>query len=83
MKKQFCILLFAATLSYSCSVNKQVIDNKSQIETYQQPYKVFGIGYWLPGYSILTLTDASHAYFTVKAARNDSLKIGDIYHPQQ
>jgi hypothetical protein len=71
----FCLFFFG------CSTTKTVVTEKSVINQHPQPIKVFGIGYWTPGYTILTLVDADKTYFTIKAKRNDLLKVGDVYRP--
>lgn len=81
--KKLLRLLFAASLcSFGCSSTKPVIDNSAQFSGHPKPYKVFSIGYWQPGYTIITLTDAQNIYFTIKAPKNDTLKVGDIYTAQ-
>jgi len=82
MKKVLFMLASIAMLFASCAVNKPIANNVNEFNTHQQPFKIFSIGNWRPGYSILTLTDASHQYFTVKVPDNPSLKIGDTYNPQ-
>ncbi|GAB3904435.1 hypothetical protein [Mucilaginibacter boryungensis] len=82
MKKVLLMLTAITMLFESCAVNKPITDDAAILNIHQQPYIVFGIGNWRPGYSILTLTDASHQYFTLKTVDNPSLKIGDVYQPQ-
>jgi hypothetical protein len=60
---------------------RPAIDNSIALKDHQKPYKIFSIGYWKPGYSIITLRDARQEYFTIKTPKNDSLKVGDIYYP--
>lgn len=79
MKKLLRVIIAASLCSFGCSATKPVIDNSAQFNTHPKPYKVFSIGYWQPGYSVLTLTDAQNAYFTIKILKNDSLKIGGVY----
>ena len=82
MKKVLPGLLAITMLFWGCAVNKPIVTDMNELREHQQPFKVFGIGNWRPGYSILTLTDAGHQYFTVKAPDDPNLKIGDIYQPK-
>ena len=83
MKKVILVLGFMSLVClFGCSASKPGINNDKILSSYQPPYKVFGIGYWKPGYSVLTLTDASHQYFVIKTVNIDSLKIGNEYRPQ-
>lgn len=70
----FVLLLFS-----SCSASKLVIDNTMILQSHPKPIKIFSIGYWNKDNMILTLTDAQNNYFTIKAMRNDNLKVGNIY----
>lgn len=65
-----------------CTTSRPVIDNSAVLKDHQAPYKVFSIGYWDRGYNILTLTDADHQYLVIKTRQNLSLKVGDIYQPE-
>ena len=83
MKKVIFALISMLHLFFiSCTASKPIINNDQIFSSYQPPYKVFGIGYWKPGYSVLTLTDASHRYFVIKTVNVDSLKIGNEYRPR-
>ena len=73
------LLLFLCFLPFGCSTQKSVVTDSSVIQAHSKPVKIFGIGYWRPGYMILTLLDAKNEYFTITAKRDDSLKINDIY----
>ncbi len=79
MKRVLPGLLIASACFLNCTVSKPVIDNSEQFSNHLQPYRIFSIGYWQHGYSVITLIDARHDYFTIKTIRNDSLKIGDNY----
>lgn len=79
MKRVLPVLLVASTCLFSCAVNKPVIDNSVQFNDHLRPYRIYSIGNWQPGYSVITLIDAKNDYFTIKAIKNDSLKIGDSY----
>lgn len=81
MKKVFTLSVMLIPFLFSCSANRSVVDNDQILKKHQAPYTVFGIGYWRPGYSILTLTDASHDYFIIKTLSVDSLKVGSEYRP--
>jgi hypothetical protein len=81
MKKVLLLLPVIAMLFWGCGINKPIVTNNTELNNYKQPFKVFGIGNWRPGYSILTLTDASQQYFTIKTPETTSLKIGDVYQP--
>lgn len=82
MKKILPGLLAIAMLFFGCAVNKPIANDADELKAHPQPFKIFGIGNWSPGYSILTLTDSSHQYFTIKAPDDPNLKLGDIYRPQ-
>ncbi len=73
------LLLFLCFLPFGCSTQKSIATDPSVIQAHSQPVKIFGIGYWRPGYMILTLLDAKKEYFTIIIKRNDSLKKNDIY----
>lgn len=79
MKRVLPVLLVASTCFFGCATSKPAIDNSEQFSNHLQPYRIFSIGYWQHGYSVITLIDARHDYFIIKAIRNDSLKIGDNY----
>ncbi|SDF81671.1 hypothetical protein SAMN05216464_13510 [Mucilaginibacter pineti] len=74
-KTGLILLLFLC----SCSVSKPVIDNSLIIARHPKPIKVFGIGNWKPGYSVLTLIDADNQYFVITTKQIDTLKKGAIY----
>ncbi|MES2277715.1 MAG: hypothetical protein V4592_16940 [Bacteroidota bacterium] len=82
MKKVLLVLLVLPVVLFGCVATKTVTDNSAQLKEHTRPYKVFSIGIWQPGYSIITLTDANHEYFIIKTVSNESLKIGDTYQPQ-
>ncbi|PTQ98108.1 hypothetical protein C8P68_103268 [Mucilaginibacter yixingensis] len=75
--KKYLLLL---PLLCGCAESRQVFNNSSALQSHQQPLKVFSIGYWNHSSRVLTLTDAAGVYFTIRDAKNDSLKIGDVYH---
>lgn len=81
MKKVFLLFVIFIPFFFSCSTNKAIVDNDQILKNHPAPYTVFGIGYWKPGYSVLTLTDAGHDYFVIKTLSIDSLKIGNEYRP--
>lgn len=83
MKKVSPLLFIAPVLLFSCTASKPVvIDNASLFKAHQPPYKIFSIGNWQKGYSIVTLTDATHDYFTIKTVQNNTMKIGETYDPK-
>jgi hypothetical protein len=63
----------------SCTASRPVIDNSQIIAKHPKPIKVFGVGNWKPGYSVLTLTDANSTYFVIIARVNDTLRKGVTY----
>ncbi len=65
----------------SCASQKPLIDNTALLKAHPQPYKIFGIGDWGPGYCIVTLYDADNQYFSITVPKKEALKIGDIYVP--
>jgi len=75
--KKFLLLL---PLVWSCTASRQVVNNTAALQGHQQPLKVFSIGYWNNRSRVLTLTDATGDYFTIRDVKNDSLKVGDVYH---
>ncbi|PAW95180.1 hypothetical protein CKK33_17410 [Mucilaginibacter sp. MD40] len=74
-RSRILLLLFL----FSCTASKPVIDNLQIIAKHPKPIKVFGIGNWKPGYSVLTLIDANNQYFVITTKQNDTLKRGAIY----
>lgn len=81
-KALFVLVLMLHIFLFSCSTTKPAIDNTLVLKDYQSPYKVFSVGYWRPGYSIITLTDASQNYFVIRTLNVDSLKVGAEYNPR-
>lgn len=81
MKKVYLLPVILILFLFSCSANKFVVDNDQILKDHKAPYTVFGVGLWKPGYSVLTLTDATHGYFTIKTLNIDSIKIGSEYRP--
>jgi hypothetical protein len=82
--KKTLLVLSAIALNIAvvgCSTSRPVIINSEILKSHQAPYKVFGLGNWSQGYSIITLTDANNQYFTIKAINVDLLKVGDEYKP--
>jgi hypothetical protein len=73
------IILIACFLPLGCATRQEVVTDPSVFQSHPKPYKIFGIGYWSPGYMILTLIDANNQYFTIKANRDDKLKVGALY----
>lgn len=73
-------LLFVLPLLCGCAASKPVYNNSAVLQNHQQPLKVFSIGYWNNDSRVVTLTDAKGTYFTIRDVKNDSLKIGDVYH---
>lgn len=56
-----------------------MVTDPSILQSHSQPIKIFGIGYWKPGYMVLTLMDGKRQYFTIIVKRNEEFKIGSIY----
>ena len=81
MKKGLLLLLVLQLLHLSCTSTRPVIDNSAALKDYQAPFRIFGIGYAEPGYSILTLTDANNKYIVVKERQKNTFKVGEIYTP--
>lgn len=81
MKKSLLVLFILQVFFISCTATKPLVTDNDIFQDHQPPFKIFSIGNWKPGYCVLTLTDAKHQYITIKALQNDSLKIGDEYHP--
>lgn len=80
MKKASFLLLALQLYITSCNTSQHIMDNTA-FKDHHSPYTVFAIGYWTPGYNIVTLTDADHKYMIIKTRQNASLKIGDTYRP--
>jgi len=72
------IVLFFCFFLFSCSSPKSIIIDPVIFQSHPKPIKIFGIGYWKPGYMVLTLTDANKEYFVIITQRNDSLKVGQF-----
>lgn len=75
--KKFLLLL---PMLWGCAGSRPVFNNSDALQSHQQPLKIFSIGYWNSKSRVLTLTDAQGKYFTIRDAKNDSLKVGDLYH---
>lgn len=78
-EKQACYILFLFLAS--CTASRPAIDNSAIINKHPKPIKVFGVGNWKPGYSVLTLVDANSNYFVIIAKTNDTLHKGVTYLP--
>lgn len=76
MKKALPFLLL---LLSACVSQRPAINNFDVLKAHTAPLKVSNIGYWDQHFSVLTLLDAKNQYFTIRTARNDSVKIGDVY----
>lgn len=74
-RSRILLLLFL----FSCTASKPLIDNSQILTKHPKPIRVFGIGNWKPGYSVLTLIDANNQYFVITTKQNDTLKRGAIY----
>lgn len=74
-RSRILLLLFL----FSCTASKPLIDNSKILTKHPKPIRVFGIGNWKPGYSVLTLIDANNQYFVITTKQNDTLKRGAIY----
>lgn len=75
-KKVWVLVLY---LFAACTASKPIIDNSLTIAKHPKPIKVFGVGNWKPGYSVLTLVDANSTYFVIIAKANDTLRKGATY----
>lgn len=73
------ILLFICFLPLSCSTQKPVVTDPAVIQAHPKPLKIFGIGFWKPGYMILTLIDANKEYFVITTQRDDNLRVGTLF----
>ena len=81
MKKGLLLFLVLHLFVLSCTSTRPVVDNSAVLKDYQQPFKIFGVGYAEPGYNILTLTDANNKYVVIKERQKNTFKVGDIYNP--
>lgn len=81
MKKVSFLLLALQLCITSCATSQHTVYN-TILKDRHPPFTVFAIGYWTPGYNIITLTDANHEYTIIKTRQNVSLKIGDTYQPE-
>jgi hypothetical protein len=73
--------VFVLCLLAGCTASRPVIDNSQIMSQHPKPIKVFGVGNWKPGYSVLTLVDANSNYFVIIAKANDTLHKGVTYLP--
>lgn len=81
MKKGLLLLLVLQLFHLNCTSTRPVIDNRVVLKDYQGPFKIFGVGYAEPGYSILTLTDVNNKYIVIKEQQKNNFKVGEIYNP--
>jgi len=65
-------------LMAGCASQRREIDDLELLR-HTTPIKIFGVGYWRKGFTVLTLVDANKQYFTIIRQSNDSLKIGLVY----
>lgn len=79
--KKLCLIIVIGV--FGCSSSKPLIIDPSVFKDHPKPYKIFGIGKWKPGYSVLTLVDAKSSYFTVITKNNEAFSKGAIYSPER
>ena len=75
--KKFCLI--TAICLFGCKSSRPLVSDAAVLNQHPKPIKIFGIGNWKPGYSVLTLVDASNNYFIIITKANDTLRKEAIY----